>query len=219
LESDVSDESVQSEERSEISSSEEADVGDIVIFGNYEQDNDESNGKEAVEWVVLEKSGSSLLLISRYALDGRVYDESYLGGITWETCSLRRWLNNSFFNEVFTQTEQMRIEESTVETVVSSESGNLYSGESKDRVFIISKEEAEQYLTDELKKCEATAYAAEQDVYISKYNGYCRWWTRTSVSGHNMASFIDSEGSLDSGQSSTYTSNAVRPVIRISIAE
>ena len=78
---------------------------------------------------------------------------------------------------------------------------------------------SQQYLTEELKKCEATAYAAEQDVYISKFTGYCRWWTRTSVSGRNDAAFVDSEGSLDSGYSSTYSSNAVRPAMRIRIAE
>ena len=219
VESAVSNESVQSEAHDRITSPEEADVGDVIVFGSYEQDNDISDGKEAIEWVVLEKNGDSLLVISRYALDGRVYDESYLGGITWDTCSLRRWLNNGFLNEAFSQTEQMKIEESSVETAVISEGVNMGSRESKDRVFILSTEEAQQYLTEELKKCEATAYAAEQDVYISKFTGYCRWWTRTSVSGSNDAAFVDSEGSLDSGYSSTYSSNAVRPAMRIRIAE
>ena len=219
VESAVSNESVQSEAHDRITSPEEADVGDVIVFGSYEQDNDTSDGKEAIEWVVLEKNGDSLLVISRYALDGRVYDESYLGGITWDTCSLRRWLNNGFLNEAFSQTEQMKIEESSVETAVISEGVNMGSRESKDRVFILSTEEAQQYLTEELKKCEATAYAAEQDVYISKFTGYCRWWTRTSVSGRNDAAFVDSEGSLDSGYSSTYSSNAVRPAMRIRTAE
>ena len=113
----------------------------------------------------------------------------------------------------------MKIEESSVETAVISEGVNMGSRESKDRVFILSTEEAQQYLTEELKKCEATTYAAEQDVYISKFTGYCRWWTRTSVSGRNDAAFVDSEGSLDSGYSSTYSSNAVRPAMRIRTAE
>ena len=219
VESAVSNESVQSEAHDRITSPEEADVGDVIVFGSYEQDNDTSDGKEAIEWVVLEKSDDSLLVISRYALDGRVYDESYLGGITWDTCSLRRWLNNGFLNEAFSQTEQMKIEESSVETAVISEGVNMGSRETMDRVFILSTEEAQQYLTEELKKCEATAYAAEQDVYISKFTGYCRWWTRTSVSGRNDAAFVDSEGSLDSGYSSTYSSNAVRPAMRIRTAE
>ena len=31
----------------------EAEVGDIVLFGTYEQDNDVSNGEEAIPWTVL----------------------------------------------------------------------------------------------------------------------------------------------------------------------
>ncbi len=221
VESAVSNESVQSEAHDRITSPEEADVGDVIVFGSYEQDNDTSDGKEAIEWVVLEKNGDSLLVISRYALDGRVYDESYYGDITWEFCSLRRWLNNDFFSEAFSQSEQMRIEERMVAAAVTPGSETSYSSsrETMDRVFILSTEEAQQYLTEELKKCEATAYAAEQDVYISKFTGYCRWWTRTSVSGSNDAAFVDSEGSLDSGYSSTYSSNAVRPAMRIRTAE
>ena len=32
-----------------------AEIGDIITFGTYEQDNDEENGKEAIEWTVLAK--------------------------------------------------------------------------------------------------------------------------------------------------------------------
>lgn len=50
-------------------------VGNIVTYGHYEQDNDTSNGKEVIEWIVLEydeASGKSLLL-SRYGLDAHAY--------------------------------------------------------------------------------------------------------------------------------------------------
>ena len=46
-----------------------AQVGDIITFGNYEQDNKTANGKEAIEWKVLEKDqNGKMLLISRYAV-------------------------------------------------------------------------------------------------------------------------------------------------------
>lgn len=46
-------------------------TGQLVRFGSYEQDNDTSNGKEPIEWIVLsvdEEQGRALLL-SRYVLD------------------------------------------------------------------------------------------------------------------------------------------------------
>lgn len=45
-----------------------AEVGDIFKFGSYEQDNDTSNGKEDIEWLVLEVKDGKALLISKYAL-------------------------------------------------------------------------------------------------------------------------------------------------------
>lgn len=47
----------------------EANVGEYVTFGHYEQDNDESNGKEDIEWLVLEKEDDKVLVISKYVLN------------------------------------------------------------------------------------------------------------------------------------------------------
>ena len=66
----------------------EAEIGSYVFFGSYEQDNDTSNGKEDIEWIVLAKEGNKALVISKYALDCKQYHPS-MSDITWETCSLR----------------------------------------------------------------------------------------------------------------------------------
>ena len=42
-------------------------VGDIIEFGSYEQDNDSSNGSEPIKWRVLEVSDGSALVVSEYA--------------------------------------------------------------------------------------------------------------------------------------------------------
>ncbi|MBP3696995.1 MAG: hypothetical protein J6J45_05560, partial [Clostridia bacterium] len=67
-------------------------VGDYITFGSYEQDNDLSNGKEPIEWLVLDKQDGKVLVISKYALDAKPYNDEYVD-VTWETCTLRSWLN------------------------------------------------------------------------------------------------------------------------------
>lgn len=42
-----------------------AKAGDYVFFGAYEQDNNTSNGKEDVEWLVLEVKDGKALVISK----------------------------------------------------------------------------------------------------------------------------------------------------------
>lgn len=46
-------------------------VGSYITFGSYEQDDDITNGKEPIEWLVLAKKNNRMLVISRYAF--RVY--------------------------------------------------------------------------------------------------------------------------------------------------
>lgn len=40
-------------------------TGNVVTYGHYEQDNDTANGKEPIEWVVLDVQGDKALLISK----------------------------------------------------------------------------------------------------------------------------------------------------------
>ena len=47
-------------------------VGDTVVFGHYEQDNDLSNGKEPIEWIVVTRYGNRYLLISKKVLNYQV---------------------------------------------------------------------------------------------------------------------------------------------------
>ncbi len=51
-------------------------VGDIVNFGHYEQDGNTANGKEEIEWEVLKVESDRMLVISKYALDCKKYNET-----------------------------------------------------------------------------------------------------------------------------------------------
>lgn len=42
-------------------------VHDTILFGTYEQDNDASNGREKIQWLVLEIEDNRALLISKDA--------------------------------------------------------------------------------------------------------------------------------------------------------
>ena len=42
-----------------------------ITVGHYEQDADPSNGAEPIEWIVLENSGKTAMLISKYGLDAK----------------------------------------------------------------------------------------------------------------------------------------------------
>ncbi len=201
-------------------------VGDSYTFGAYEQDNDQENGKEAIEWIVLDKDtndGLSLLLVSKQALDCQPYNSSYTD-VTWESCSLRKWLNDTFLNEAFTSAEQEKIQN----TKVSADKNPGYSTDpgkdTTDKVFLLSIPEAEQYFsTDEARKCVPTAYAIAQgaytsDRYTSGGKATCLWWLRSPGCAQIRAADVVGGVVFCYGDSVRADSVCVRPALWIDLA-
>ena len=160
-----------------------AQVGDSVWFGAYEQDNDTSDGEEDIEWLVLAKDDDGILVISRYALDYMQYSSS-TESVSWDTCSLRKWLNDTFLRGAFSEDEQNRIRD-----VIG-------------KVFLLSTSDAYKYMgTDEARRCVPTAYAiAKGAITSSSYqvdgNDTCGWWLRTPYSSNYHAAVITIDGAV-----------------------
>ena len=139
-------------------------AGDVITFGSYEQDNDPNNGPEPVEWNVLEVQDGKALLLSRYGLDTKPYNTEYTD-VTWETCTLRSWLNNEFLNAAFSAEERSAILTTAVDNSdVQKRSDYDTSGgnDTEDQIFLLSYAEANRYL-DNITSTRAivipTAYA------------------------------------------------------------
>lgn len=192
-----------------------ASVGSYVFFGAYEQDDNTSNGKEDIEWLVLAKEGDMALVISRYALDCQQYNKTQTS-VTWETCSLREWLNSTFVSNAFSTDEQNLIQS----TKVTADKNPIYSTSSgnntTDQVFLLSAVEAYKYFSsNSARQCQGTTYCYAQGAYKDS-NDKCWWWLRTP--GDNSADAVDVsvDGSVyDGGNDVSYISAAVRPALWI----
>ena len=199
-------------------------VGDTYTFGAYEQDNSTSNGKEAIEWTVLDKDGMSLLLISKQALDCQQYNTSYTD-VTWESCSLRKWMNGTFLNKAFNAEEQAQIQNTTVSADKNPEYNTNPGNATTDKVFLLSINEVEKYFnSDEARKCAPTAYAKAQGAYTSdSYKtasgaATCWWWLRSPGFTQSCAASVRYDGSVNyRGYDVDYYNGAVRPALWINL--
>ena len=199
-------------------------VGDTYTFGAYEQDNSTSNGKEAIEWTVLDKDGMSLLLISKQALDCQQYNTSYTD-VTWESCSLRKWMNGTFLNKAFNAEEQAQIQNTTVSADKNPEYNTNPGNATTDKVFLLSINEVEKYFnSDEARKCAPTAYAKAQGAYTSdSYKtasgaATCWWWLRSPGYSQINAAYVRSDGSVYySGHPVSDDADGVRPSLWINL--
>ena len=89
--------------------------GDMIRIGRYPQKKDPSAAAEPIEWIILETDGKSAKLLSRYGLTAKAYNEDGYWPVTWESSTLRKWLNSEFLNSAFTDEDQQRLAITTVE--------------------------------------------------------------------------------------------------------
>jgi len=145
-----------------------ATIGDSVFWGSYEQDNNTINGKEEIEWIVLDKADGKILVISKYILDCHPFND-ILAEVTWEDCTLREWLNNDFFNTAFTPAEQKIIPIVQL-SVHNNEKEYLLDGNvTQDRVFLLSVTEKDKYFPTK-EGAQPTEYAIYNGAHYAVRN-------------------------------------------------
>ena len=191
-------------------------VGDTVTFGNYAQDNDASNGKEPIEWIVLDVQDGKALLLSKYSLYPAGYHNTW-DDCTWETCSLRAWLNSTFMNYAFSAEEQSAILITTVDnsdsqgfdwSLVGAERITGWNN-TQDRIFLLSCAEAGRYLDVTLENESnlksrvtptvfAIAQGAETESSFLTADGDAAgwWWLRSPGGCPNSGAGVSPNGSL-----------------------
>ena len=200
-----------------------ANVGDTVFFGSYEQDNVTTNGKEDIEWNVLAKEGDRVFLVSKYALDRKQYNSTYTN-VTWETCSLRQWLNGMFLNDSFNAEEQALIQDTYVSPDANPKYDKNPGNATTDKVFLLSANEVNKYFgSDEDRKCIPTEYAKANGAYTSSSNTkngvpICRWWLRSPGDSQGYVAYVNIGGSVSYyGSSVNAVHECVRPAMWVSI--
>ena len=196
-------------------------AGSILTFGSCEQDDDPSNGPESIEWIVLASDGKTATLISRYGLDTKPYNGSYASvPVTWETCTLRQWLNGDFLNAAFSAEERARLVTATVTADRNPNFDTDPGSDTQDTVFLLSIDEAEAMFSGfDTRKCQATAYAIAQGASASPEGESC-WWLRTPGYVSKRAAYVAIDGLVNAmgDYVSTGDTYVVRPAVVVRLS-
>lgn len=204
-------------------------AGSYVYYGNYEGN--------PIRFRVLapetNRYGSNTMLLDS---DSVLFDYNFdaYGNNVWENSSLRTYLNNTFFQNSFTNVEQSSIAKSTYSGNAGYDIGsiqeNIYYndiGLNGDNVFLL---DAADVVNDNYGYSAYTGwmtYTGYWDHWLIDYDYYnvdnriksegdC-WWLRTQSydSPYGMSGMINSEGILD--YEGTVAAYGVAPVINISM--
>lgn len=175
-----------------------AEQFELVEYGAYEQDNNLDNGKEPIQWIVFNKDEetNSVVLLSRYILDTKQFDDSYKS-TSWDKCSLREWLNTSFYEEAFSETEKAGLLDDTY-----------------DYVGLI--DQSLSYYSEELMMAKGTPYAIANGLENDEiYGQNSHWWKNVTKSGEYWV--VITPGGTQCNVATKTTGIGVRPVIRVDL--
>lgn len=212
-------------------------AGDHIMFGKYPQNyasGSDTAEPEPIEWRVLEIKDGKALIISEYLLEPFVYNIE-LTDVTWETSTLRKWLNTTFYDTAFSESEKNSIQTVTIKNPDNPVRGTEGGNDTEDKVFCLSLEEAQLYFKNTNERMAApTKYAVKRGAQTNEDSTLANgmktgwWWLRTPASSSNRAADVDCYGNIDvdfikgsdvDGSLVFDEENCVRPAVWITIAE
>ncbi len=209
---------------------------DCVYFGNYWQNDtngdgkaDKSDAKQPIKWRVLSVDGDDAFLLADKSLDCQRYNKEYMN-VTWETCTLRQWLNSDFYENAFDSSEQNAVLMTTVVNEDNPKYGTEGGNNTSDKVFLLSIGEASNtaygfhstynYST-KTRTAKNTEYTKECGAYTGKsydYAGNGCWWLRSSGDNSYSASYVLYSGSFHVSYAHGSSDLVVRPALHLNLS-
>ena len=106
-----------------------------VVIGSVSEADKEA--KDLIEWIVLDKVNGAYLLMSKYPIALKRFDEEGRN-VDYLNSSIRKWLNDEFYNNSFTNEQKKKIK--TVKYKVNDQTNNI-----EDKVFLLSAADISEY--------------------------------------------------------------------------
>lgn len=218
---------------------------EVVKFGTYWQNDTNKDGagttkdtSSDIYWHVIKKDSDKVVLLSQKVLDFQAFDENVRTTTSWKDSTIRKWLNNYFFNAAFTPSEREKILENEHENYRESKVSlnyRAYKEESTtDKVYLLSADEFTGAEYGFLYNEESTTnfddqarYALFTDYATTKYKSvnsvepfYDMCYTRTlNFEGKGAVVLGRIPFRLDNHPYNGTVGGGIRPVIEISLAD
>ena len=183
---------------------------------------------ERIKWKVLENDGSTLFVAADKGLDCKIYHDLY-ESVTWETSTLREWLNREFYGTAFSSREQGAIVRQTIANKdnfifnLNTPGGN----DTEDTIFLLSIEEVlnpaygfcEEWRTfSGSRRIKASDYSYRRGTQVLG-DSTCTCWLRSPGSGDINAAYLHPNGVVEPyGDDVNRSIRACVPVLRIDLS-
>lgn len=190
----------------------QAQVGAVVTFGRYDT-NPTSIGTERLEWIVLQKEGDILMLITKQGIAGSVYHRKHTE-VNWKESDLCAFLNDTVYDDIFSRYEQ----EIIVNHPVSGDRLSLLSVTEVEALF--QDDKSRQLSITDVAKSKGTNVNSASKANRWDMKGYRSswWWLRGDEEKSKFAPIVTEDGNVLTDEKYVNKPNgAVRPVVWVSL--
>ena len=191
---------------------------------------------EPIVWKILDRdlTNGNVLIHCDMLIDAQPYQSGEVSEgkykNNYELSTIRKWLNETFYNTAFNDMQKNIILETQV--VNDAESAGLESEEfvcdnTNDKIFLLSFKEAKTYYsTLPLLRRKPTDYAFSQGVFVAdskftpeypQYWGYGFWWLRSPHPKNADQVYVVKHDGMMMGDDVDFTEDAVLPALWIKL--
>ncbi len=180
---------------------------------------------EPIKWRVLSVNENDVFLLADCNIDCQSYNKE-AEDVTWETCTLRTWLNDTFLSSAFASDERANIINTTVVNDDNPNSGAEGGKNTTDKVYLLSIAEAgnaaygfngDITADSETRVAVNTAYTASYSRMSSAGDAEW-WWLRSPGDGNHCAANVGTGGyGYTVGNDVSEALYAVRPAMHVSL--
>ena len=143
-------------------------------------------------WTILAVDGSNALVLADKCIGEQPYNRQ-CKEITWENCTLRKWLNDDYYKNLPEEEKDIIVDVEN-ENPANANTGISGGEKTKDKLFLLSLEEINMYLPN------------NSDRAIGEY-----WRLRTPGEEQRQAIVINPDGSIDESDCWVEFKYGVRP--------
>ena len=144
-------------------------------------------GSNGTGWLILEvdEEKKEMLVISEKEICDKAYHDKY-ENITWEYCTLRKWLNDEYLNAAFSDEEREAIIISHLENPENAEFGINGGNDTDDKIFLLSIDEARKYFKDDEDRATGNWWGLRSPGGLGLIAANVRTYGRVDVWGYNV---------------------------------
>ena len=178
-----------------------------------------------IDWLILATEDNKALLISEKTLAKMPYNKD-LTATTWETCTLRKYLNGEFYDSL--GNDKTAILPTKNDNFSNPWFGTYGGNDTNDKIFLLSIEEIVKYFGDSgrLKNRNDNNYWLD-DKFNNRRVAYdingavdC-WWLRSSGGFSDFATYVYNDGAVNVSGDGIYlsTDGGVRPALWLDLRQ